>query len=164
MYGDLVSLLTAMKGLGLTYGKDLQEDKEPVFDAFDTAADCLEVFASAWQTMKVDAGRMAGAVDAGALATELADFLVEAGVPFREAHRVVGAVVREAAARGQALTDLALADLQAHHPAFDEQALGRLDLEASLKRRNLDGGTGPAAVERQLLQAREILAEAGTQG
>ena len=164
VYGDLVTLLTAMKGLGLTYGKDLQEDKEPVFDAFDTASDCLEVFASAWETMKVNAGRMARAVDAGTLATELADFLVEAGVPFREAHRAVGAVAREASDRGCGLTDLTLADLQSHHPAFDEKALGRLGLEASLDRRNLDGGTGPAAVKRQLLQAREILAEAGPEG
>ena len=163
VYGDLLSLLTAMKGLGLTYGKDLQEDKEPVFDAFDTAADCLEVFAAAWETMKVNTGRMAEAVDDGALATELADFLVETGVPFREAHRVAGAIVREASARGRGLTELVLADLQAHHPAFDEEALRRLDLEASLARRNLEGGTGPAAVERQLQQAREILAEAGSQ-
>ena len=164
VYGDLVALLTAMKGLGLTYGKDLQEDKEPVFDAFDTASDCLEVFASAWETMEIKPGRMAAAVDAGALATELADFLVEAGVPFREAHRVVGAVVREAASEGRALTDLALADLRAHHAAFDEHALGRLDLRASLDRRNIEGGTGPAAVERQLQQAREILAGAGPDG
>ena len=111
--------------------------------------------------MKVNTGRMAEAVDDGALATELADFLVETGVPFREAHRVTGAIVREASARGRGLTELVLADLQAHHPAFDEEALRRLDLEASLARRNLEGGTGPAAVERQLQQAREILAEAG---
>jgi argininosuccinate lyase len=160
VFGDLVSLLTAMKGLGLTYGKDLQEDKEPVFDAFSTADDCLDVFASAWSTMAVKADRMEQAIDAGTLATELADFLVERGVPFREGHHVVGAVVRAAAESGRKLTDLSLEDLQQHHKAFDHEILSRLDPRASLNRRNLPGGTGPAAVQAQLAQAQKILATA----
>lgn len=157
VFGDLVSLLTVMKGLGLSYGKDLQEDKEPVFDAFSTADDCLDVFASAWSTMTVNVERMAAAVDAGTLATELADFLVERGVPFREGHHVVGAVVRAAAESGRRLTDLSLADLQQHHEAFDSEILNRLEPRASLDRRNLPGGTGPKAVLAQLEQARGIL-------
>ena len=158
VYGDLVSLLTTMKGLGLTYGKDLQEDKEPVFDAFDTIADCLDVFAAAWETMAVKDQRMAAAVDDGALATELADFLVErGGIPFREAHHVVGAVVRDAATSGRQLSELTLEDLQSHHAAFDDEALGRLDLRASLSRRNLAGGTGPQAVAQQLEAAKAVL-------
>lgn len=157
VYGDLVTLLTAMKGLGLTYGKDLQEDKEPVFDAFSTADDCLDVFASAWDTMTVNKDRMEAAIDAGTLATELADFLVERGVPFREGHHVVGAVVRTAAESGQQLTDMGLQDLQQHHAAFDEEALRRLDPRASLSRRNLPGGTGPDAVRTQLKAAQAIL-------
>ena len=157
VFGDLVSLLTVMKGLGLSYGKDLQEDKEPVFDAFSTADDCLDVFASAWSTMTVKVERMEEAVDAGTLATELADFLVERGVPFREGHHVVGAVVRAAAQSGRSLTDLSLADLQQHHAAFDSQILSRLEPRASLDRRNLPGGTGPEAVLAQLMQARAIL-------
>lgn len=158
VYGDLVTLLTAMKGLGLSYGKDLQEDKEPVFDAFSTADDCLDVFASAWDTMTVNKERMEAAIDPGTLATELADFLVERGVPFRDGHHVVGAVVRAATEAGQGLTDLRLEDLQRHHAAFDAEALGRLNARASLGRRNLPGGTGPDAVRAQLEEARAILA------
>jgi argininosuccinate lyase len=162
VYGDLVTLLTAMKGLGLTYGKDLQEDKEPVFDAFSTVDDCLDVFASAWDTMTVKVQRMEAAVDAGTLATELVDFLVERGVPFRQGHHVVGAIVRDALQAGRRLTDLSLADLRQHHEAFDEESLGRLHPRASLARRNLPGGTGPEAVAAQLEQARSILAAAGS--
>jgi argininosuccinate lyase len=158
--GGFVALLTAMKGLGLTYGKDLQEDKEPLFDAFRTADDCLDVFASAWDTMRVDTARMESAVDAGTLATELADFLVERGVPFRDGHHVVGAIVRDAAESRRALTELSLDDLRRHHEAFDEEALRRLDPRACLQRRNLPGGTGPESVARQLQQARAILDEA----
>jgi argininosuccinate lyase len=158
VYGDLVALLTTMKGLGLTYGKDLQEDKEPVFDAFATADDCLDVFAAAWDTMTIRVQRMEAAIDDGTLATELADFLVERGVPFREGHHVVGAVVRAALQSGQRLTELSVADLRQHHDAFDDEALQRLDPRASLGRRNLPGGTGPQAVAVQLQQAREILA------
>ncbi|MDA0335192.1 MAG: argininosuccinate lyase [bacterium] len=162
VFGDLLSLLTAMKGLGLSYGKDLQEDKEPVFDAFATADDCLDVFASAWSTMTVKVERMAAAIDPATLATELADFLVERGVPFRDGHHVVGAVVRAATQSGRRLTELTLADLQQHHEAFDEEILSRLDPRASLARRNLPGGTGPDAVRAQLVQAREILAAAAS--
>ncbi len=162
VYGDLITLLTAMKGLGLTYGKDLQEDKEPVFDAFATTDDCLDVFASVWETMAVKTQRMAEAVDDGTLATELADFLVERGVPFREGHHIVGAVVRSAASAGTRLTELSLADLRQHHDAFDEEAVRRLDPRASLQRRNLAGGTGPQAVAQQLEQARDILEAAAS--
>jgi argininosuccinate lyase len=157
VYGGLITLLTAMKGLGLTYGKDLQEDKEPVFDAFSTADDCLDVFASAWETMAVKEQRMEAAIDDGTLATELADFLVEKGVPFREGHHVVGAIVGMAARLGQRLTELTLADLQEHHKAFDTEACRRLDPRASLARRNLAGGTGPDAVRAQLQEAQAIL-------
>mgnify|MGYP006185830535 FL=1 len=157
VYGGLITLLTAMKGLGLTYGKDLQEDKEPVFDAFSTADDCLDVFASAWETMAVKEQRMEAAIDDGTLATELADFLVEKGVPFREGHHVVGAIVGMAARSGQRLTELTLADLQEHHKAFDTEACRRLDPRASLARRNLAGGTGPDAVRAQLQEAQAIL-------
>ncbi|MBT6144912.1 MAG: argininosuccinate lyase, partial [Gemmatimonadetes bacterium] len=155
--GGLVSLLMAMKGLGLTYGKDLQEDKEPVFDAFDTVTDCLEVFTAAWATMTVHGQRMEEAIDAGALATDLADYLVDRGVPFREAHHVIGDLVRATIASGGTLTGLSHADLHAHDERFGPDAVDCLNLRASLERRNLPGGTGPASVAVQLEQAAAIL-------
>ena len=130
-------------------------------DAFETVDTCLDVFASAWDTMTVQAQRMEAAIDAGTLATELADFLVEKGVPFRDGHHVVGAVVRAAAEAGKPLTSLTLEELQQHHAAFDAEALSRLSPRASLTRRNLPGGTGPASVAAQIEQASAILEAAG---
>ena len=150
VYGNLLALLATLKGLALTYSKDLQEDKEPLFDSFETAADCLEVFAAAWSTMKIHSGRMEAAVDDATLATDLADYLVGKGVPFRGAHRIVGGVVREALAAGGGLRGLGLEALQVHSEAFGEDALEVLDLRRSLARRNIRGGTGPDAVAEQL--------------
>jgi argininosuccinate lyase len=136
----------------------MQEDKEPFFDAFGTAADCLEVFAGAWETMQLRPARMEAAVDDAALATDLADYLARRGVPFREAHHVVGRLVRFALGEGRPLRGLALAELQSHSPAFGEDALALLDLRHSLGLRNIEGGTGPHAVRSQLAQARAVLA------
>ena len=158
VYGNLLALLATLKGLALTYSKDLQEDKEPLFDSFETAADCLEVFAAAWSTMKIHPGRMEAAVDEATLATDLADYLVGKGIPFREAHRIVGGVVREALAAGGGLHGLGLEALQVHSEAFGEDALDVLDLRRSLSRRNIRGGTGPDAVAEQLEAARARLA------
>ncbi len=158
VYGDLVALLTALKGLPLTYAKDMQEDKAPFFDALDTVDDCLQVFAGAWQSMTLRPERMAAALDSTMLATDLADYLVQRGVSFREAHRVVGELVREALQRGVGLDGLGLAALQARCPQFGADALAALDYRASLQRRNLPGGTGPAAVAAQLAAARALLA------
>ena len=158
VYGNLIALLATMKGLALTYSKDLQEDKEPLFDSFETASDCLEVFAAAWSTMRIDTGRMEEAVDDTTLATDLADYLAGKGVPFREAHRLVGAVVRTALGRGCGLRGLGLEDLKEHSDAFGEDALEVLDLRRSLARRNIRGGTGPEAVAAQLEAARARLA------
>lgn len=156
VYGSLMALLTTMKAVPLTYAKDLQEDKEPLFDALETTAICLEVFAGAWQSMEVRAERMEAAVDSTALATDLADYLVGRGVPFRAAHRVVGSLVRDAMARGRALTDLGLDDLRAHSADFGADALELLDVRRSLARRNIAGGTGPQAVAEQMEQARQV--------
>jgi argininosuccinate lyase len=157
VYGDLFSLLATMKGLPLTYAKDLQEDKEPLFDAFESAGDCLEVFAGAWATMQLRPSRMEAAVDDGALATDLADYLARQGLPFREAHRVVGTLVRFALEAGRPLRGLTLEELQSHSPAFGQDALALLDLRHSLGLRNIEGGTGPEAVRAQLAQARAVL-------
>jgi argininosuccinate lyase len=157
VYGHLLGLLTTLKGLPLTYAKDLQEDKEPFFDALETAETCLEVFAGAWATMELKEERMAQAIDANALATDLADYLVRQGLPFREAHRVVGQLVRQALAKGQKVTDLGLEELQAHEKLFGQDVLEWLDVRHSLSLRTIEGGTGPEAVKRQLEKAREVL-------
>ncbi|MFH1567785.1 MAG: argininosuccinate lyase [Gemmatimonadota bacterium] len=158
VYGNLMALLTTMKGVPLTYSKDLQEDKEPVFDSFETAADCLAVFAGAWETMALRPERMAAATRDTIVATDLADYLARKGVPFREAHHVVGRLVREVLERGGSLRSLALDDLRAHSPAFEADAVNLLEPARSLALRNIPGGTGPEAVRRQLAEARAILA------
>ena len=157
IYGNLISLLTTMKGLAMTYAKDLQEDKEPLFDSFETVGDCLDVFTSAWESMKVNDERMEDAIDDATLATDLADYLVEKGVAFRDAHHVVGAIVRQALVAGTGLRELGLAALRKHSTSFDEGALDVLDLRHSLGRRNIAGGTGPGAVSEQLQRARARL-------
>ena len=158
VYGSMVALLTTMKAVPLTYSKDMQEDKEPLFDALETVDICLEVFAGAWQSMQVRGEQMEKKVDPMALATDLADYLVRQGMPFRDAHRVVGNLVAGALADGRVLTDFNLAELQSHSEQFGEDALALLDVRHSLSLRNIEGGTGPQAVAEQLQKARRILA------
>jgi len=158
VYGNLVALLTTMKGVPLTYSKDLQEDKEPVFDSFETVDAFLAVFAGAWQTMALRPERMAAATRDTILATDLADYLARKGVPFREAHHIVGRLVRSAEQAEGGLRSLSLAQLQEHAPEFDQGAIDLLAPGQSLGLRNIDGGTGPEAVQRQLAAARAILA------
>ena len=158
VYGDLVGLLTTMKGIPLTYAKDMQEDKEPCFDALDTVAVCLDVFTAVWQTMELRPERMAQALDANVLATDLADYLVRQGTPFREAHRIVGGLVRRASESGRSLADLRLEELRRHSEAFGEEALELSGARKSLELRNIEGGTGPGAVRAQLERARAVLA------
>ena len=159
VYGSLVALLTTMKAVPLTYSKDMQEDKEPLFDALETVDICLEVFAGAWESMEVHAERMEASIDSMALATDLADYLVHKGVPFREAHRIIGKLVRTALAADRALTAFELADLRAHSADFGADALVLLDVRHSLELRNIAGGTGPQAVAEQMEKARRVLAE-----
>ena len=160
VYGSLVALLTTMKAVPLTYAKDMQEDKEPLFDALETVDTCLEVFAGAWESMQLDTERMEATVDSMALATDLADHLVRRGLPFREAHRVIGNLVREALAAGRALTEYGLEELRVHSGDFGEDALALLDVRHSLELRNIEGGTGPQAVAEQMEKARRVLAAA----
>ena len=157
VYGNLTALLTTMKGLPLTYSKDMQEDKEPVFDSFETVGDCLDVFAAAWQSMTVNTTRMTDAVDDTTLATDVADYLVRKGMPFREAHHVVGALVAETLAGGRRLGALELVDFQRHSERFEQDVLALLSIEHSLELRDIQGGTGPQAVQEQLVAARRIL-------
>lgn len=159
VYGNLMALLTVMKGLPLTYAKDMQEDKEPLMDTVDSVWACLEVFAAAWRTMTVRAERLAAALDGTVLATDLADYLVRKGVPFRESHHAVGRLVRAALDAGKRLEELDLAALQAASPDFKADALALLSAEQSAEARGLPGGTGRASVQRQTAKGWRLLAE-----
>jgi len=152
--GNLVTLLTVLKGLPLTYNRDLQEDKEPIFDSARTLRDSLEVMAGALATLRVDAARMrAAASDPLLLATDLAEALVRAGVPFREAHEAVGRIVKDCVAKDLDLRALSREDLRAFHPAFPAAASALVDLEGALEGRALPGGTARARVAEALDRA-----------
>jgi argininosuccinate lyase len=156
--GNLVSLLTTMKGLPLTYNRDMQEDKEPLFDSVETLRDCIEVTAGAMATLRVQVDRMAAAArDPMLLATDLAEALVREGIPFREAHEAVGQVVGFAVREGRALDSLTRDELKGFHAAFPASAGELLDLERSFSERTLVGGTARETVLAAIDQAeREI--------
>jgi len=157
--GNLVSLLTTVKGLPLSYNRDLQEDKEPVFDTAATLRDSLVVTAGAVATLRVQIDRMrAAAEDPMLLATDLAEVLVREGVPFRDAHEVVGRVVAHCVDKDVDLRTLSRADLAAFHPAFPGGADELLDLERALEERSLTGGTARANVAAALEAAEAELA------
>jgi len=153
--GDLSALLTMCKGLPLAYNRDLQEDREALFDAMHTTIACVSVTAGCFESLEVMGGP--DLVGDFSLTTELADFLTTQGVVFREAHQVAGSLVKTAEARGGDLTCLSLEDLQAAHPAFTAEALDWLDPEAAVERRSSPGGTAWSEVERQIVVLRATL-------
>ena len=155
--GALIALLTMMKGLALTYSKDMQEDKEPLFDAFDSLALCLAATTGMVRDMTVNADAMARAAGTGhATATDLADWLVqEAGIPFREAHAITGRIVKLADENGCDLKNLALADLQAIEPRITADVVALLDPATAIARRTSEGGTAPSEVAKQVARARQ---------
>jgi argininosuccinate lyase len=151
LYGNLVNLLTVLKGLPLAYNRDLQEDKAPLFDSVDTVRATLAILSALVPRLRVRADRMRAAAGAGyTLATELADYLATKGVPFRDAHGVVGAIVQAALAAGRQLEDFSLAELRRFSPAFGRDVRRWLSHEAAVKRRRAVGGTAPANVRRRL--------------
>ena len=149
LLGLLTGLLATLKGLPSAYDKDLQEDKPPVFAAFDTVDVMLPVVAGAVATMTVHTERMVAALDSALLATELADYLVKKGLPFREAHHLVGQAVRLGP-----LDTLSLAALQELSTAFEADVSGVWDFRAAVERRNVFGGTAPESVRAQIAEAR----------
>jgi argininosuccinate lyase len=155
LIGHLTGFLATLKGLPSSYDKDLQEDKEPVFDAFDTLDVAIPVMEGLIGTMELRPDRMAAQLEAGLLATELADYLVRRGLPFRESHHAVGQAVRLAEDRGVALSDLTGADLRAISPHFAEDAASVMSVPAALAARAIPGGTAPEALVEQLRLARE---------
>ena len=150
IFGSLQALLTVQKGLPLAYQSDLQEDKEPMFDAADTALSTLKTLGAMLPGLRFDAARMREAARGSLLATELADYLVEKGVPFREAHGVVGAVVLHCLQAGKEIDTLSVAELRRFSQRFDRAALARLTPEAAIARRRASGGTARENVERRL--------------
>lgn len=152
--GSFVTLATLTKGLPLTYNKDLQEDKEPLFDAVDTYRASVQLLAAMLPGLTWKPEPMFQAAQAGfSLATELADYLAEQGLAFREAHHVVGALVRQLAQEGRELHHLSLEELQSAHPLFGPQALELTRLETAINRRNSYGGTAPSQVREAVAQA-----------
>ncbi|GAB3680104.1 argininosuccinate lyase [Angustibacter aerolatus] len=159
LVGDLTGLLTTLKGLPLAYNRDLQEDKEPVFDAVDTLEVLLPAVSGMVATLVFHTARMAELAPQGfALATDVAEWLVRQGVPFRVAHELAGACVRECERRGIELWDLSDDDLAAISPHLTPDVRGVLSVEGSLASRDAVGGTAPARVAEQLDQARAALA------
>ena len=157
--GNLVSLLTLLKGLPMTYNRDLQEDKERLFDSADTARACLRLMAAMCENISVNADACAAAAsDPTLLATDLADYLVRKGMPFREAHHVVGGVVAFAEKKQRALNELSLGELQSVHKNFSADALQTLSLSKAMERRNLTGAPGTREVRKQLARWRTKLA------
>jgi len=148
--GHLTGLLATLKGLPSTYNKDLQEDKEPLFDAVDTLASALPIAAGVLATLAVLPQGLAMALTPEMLATDLADYLVRKGVPFREAHHIAGKAVRMAEERGISLPELSLMDLRQLHPAFDHDVDLVWDFEASVEQRDVEGGTSRRAVLAQI--------------
>jgi argininosuccinate lyase len=154
LVGGLTSLLVTLKGLPSSYDKDLQEDKEPLFDAVETLSVALPVARGILETLAVHPERMRGALGDELLATDLADWLVRRDVPFRQSHHLVGKVVRRAEELGCALSALPLAELQAISPHFSAEVSSVWDMEQSVEQRAVTGGTARAAVEAQIAALR----------
>jgi argininosuccinate lyase len=157
LIGNLTGLLAVLKGLPSAYDKDLQEDKEPVFDAADTLALALPVMAGVIGTMRPRPERMAAGLEPSMLATDLADYLVRAGLPFRQAHGVAGKAVQLAEQQGMALSELTLAQLQTLDQRFKEDVRAVFDVAHSLNSRAVTGGTAAEALADQLQAAETIL-------
>jgi argininosuccinate lyase len=157
LIGDLNALLITLKGLPLGYSKDLQEDKEPLFDAVDSVLRMLAALPEMLRTARFDGERMEEAAGGFVLATELADFLAAKGVPFREAHHAVGRLVKQCEELNVSLEELSQEDLSAAHPALDELPEGLLSPRGSVQNKRSAGSTSPSSVDEQLSEARSFL-------
>lgn len=157
--GSMTGLMTTLKGLPTSYNKDLQEDKEPLFDAVDNLSGSLQIATGVLSTLTPNPGAMRAALSTEMLATDLAEYLVRKGVPFRETHHIAGAAVRMAEVQGIPLAELEVEDLQKLHTAFDEDVAEVWDFEQSVERRDVDGGTSRRAVLAQIGQLRTWLAD-----
>jgi len=151
VYGDLVNILTVMKGLPLAYNRDMQEDKLPMFDAADTLEGCLNVLAKMLSRIKFKKKRFEDELKEGfSTATEIADYLVRKGIAFREAHRITGKIVRACLDRGVGLASLPLAEFRRYSPAFQSDIFRYLDPQLSIQQKRSSGSTSPEEVEKQI--------------
>jgi len=158
MVGNLTSLLVTLKGLPMTYNRDLQEDKEPVFDSVDTLSGSLKVMTGLLAESGFNRERMEAAAGGGFItATELADYLARKGVPFRAAHEIVGSLVGDCIDRGKDLSQLTVEDLKSFSEHFEEDAIKALTVQASLEGKDVPGGTAPESVQIAMEEARAFL-------
>ena len=160
VYGALMQMLTTMKGLPLAYNKDMQEDKELTFDAIDTVQNCLRLFTGMLDTMKFRRDVMADSARHGFTnATDAADYLVGKGIPFRDAHSIVGRLVLDCIDRGCALDDLPLDEFKKYSPAFEEDVYEAISMKTCVERRNTTGAPGPDAMREEIRRNQQYLAE-----
>ena len=165
VYGDLITLLTLMKSLPLAYNKDMQEDKEALFDALDTVKKCLLVFPPMLLTSQFNQEAMARAARGGFTnATDLADYLVNRGVPFRDAHEVVGKTVRHCIDNRLPLDELDLATYRQFSPLIEADVYQYIDVKACVARRRIPGGPAPEAVRAAIEEARQWLERMQNEG
>ena len=158
VYGDLIGTLTMLKGLPLAYNKDMQEDKESIFDAFDTVSHCLEVFTPMLQTMKTRKDKMYKAAQEGFInATDLADYLTRKGMPFRAAYKLTGSLVAECIRTGQVLETVPLERYRELSDLFEQDVYEAIDLKTCVEKRISEGGTGKASVQAQIQYIRSIV-------
>ena len=158
VFGHLIGTLTVLKGLPLAYNKDMQEDKEALFDACSTTVACLEVFAPMVKTMKVKKDNMYRAAQKGFInATDLADYLTRKGVPFRSAYKTTGEIVSYCIEKGTVLDELPLAEYKKYSPLFDEDLYSEISLESCVLKRISDGSTGPESVRAQITNTKKFI-------
>ena len=158
VYGDLISMLTVLKGLPLAYNKDMQEDKESVFDGLETVHKCLNIFEKMIETLTANVDNMKKAASQGFInATDLADYMVKKGLPFRTAYKISGNIVRSCMEKGKTLEDLTLEEYKQFDDIFDSDVFDAIDLNACVERRISIGGTSVASVESQISVVRSIL-------
>lgn len=162
VYGDLMALLTVMKGLPLAYNKDMQEDKENTFDAVDTLNTCLQVMAGMLETAVFDKGKLYASAGLGFTnATDAADYFVKKGLPFRDAHEIVGRMVLHCEQNGKAIADITISELKNFYPDAEEDFYTAVSLETCVDTRNIPGGPAKEAVQAHIAQVKKLLDEVG---
>ncbi|MBN1294525.1 MAG: argininosuccinate lyase [Candidatus Latescibacteria bacterium] len=161
VYGNLMAILTVMKGLPFSYGKDMQEDKEPLFDTLKTVTGCLRVMTGVIEEIVFKTERMEAVFDDSVFATDIADFLTKKGIPFRKSHEIAGKLVKWSKEHGKPLKHIPTEVLKKHSELLNEHMVNIFDFKKSTDRRSLAGGTGKASLQEQIEHAKKILLQGG---